>query len=388
MSFIAEADREGDVFAQPVILTREHGYTLAAAGGGGGAFTLNAQVAAQLKEAQVQGAEFVLRTVSAYSFLAKAMNGGSRSYGRAITLVVKNMVETAHWVREFELLYGSGTTGLSNIGAILSNDGAATPALVLTVASWAPGIWAGAENMYVDCYDDDYNPKRNIANTMKVTGVDIDTRTLTITGTESETDTIVADDVLHVRGGYQNEMAGVNAIVTNTGTLNGISAATYSMWKGSSYSVGSAALTFVEVLKGLNKAIARGLMSKVNLYVSVFTWSDLMNDLAALRRFTESSGKLEQGANELVFQGASGAIVIKPHTMVKAGEAFALCMDHWERVGPTDLTFKLPGTAENFAKEAADAAGVELRCYWSQAPFCTHPAKQVKYTSITNSQSA
>jgi hypothetical protein len=189
-----------------------------------------------------------------------------------------------------------------------------------------------------------------------------------------------------VRGGYQNEMAGIDAIVTNTGSLNNIDAAAYSMWKGSSHSVG-AAITFAEIMKGMNKPVARGLMSPVNLYCSIYSWSDMMNDLAALRRYTEDKGTLELGANELVFQGANGAIKVKPHTMVKGGEAFALCMDHWERVGPTDLTFKLPGTNENFASEAKDIAGLEFRNMWIQAPFCSHPAKQLKYTGIVNSSS-
>ena len=388
LGFIAEEYREGDVFAQPVILTREHGYTLSEAGGGGGAFTLNAAVAAQLKEARIQGAEFVLRTVTAYSLLAKAMNGGKRAYKRAIDLVVQNMVETAHWVREFELLYGAGggASGLSNLGVVESNDDAGD-FIVVTKASWAPGIWAGAENMFIDIWDDDYSPQRNAAGTIKVSAVDIENRKLTMVGTEAEMDTIVADDVIHVRGGVANEMNSIDAVLRNTGSLNNIDASVYSLWKASTHSVASAALIFAEVLRGLNKPISRGLQEKVNLYVSIFTWSDLMNDLAALRRYTSDEGELSLGAQSLMYQGANGPIDVKPHTMIKGGEAMALPPRHWERVGPTDLTFKLPGTADNFAKEAHDAAGVELRCWWAQAPFCKKPAQSLKYTNIVNSSS-
>jgi hypothetical protein len=81
----------GNLYHQPVVLSQEQGFTYA--GASAGAFALNSPVAAVLKDAQVQGAQLLLRSQIDYESLARAANSKG-SFGEASKLLVKNMVDS------------------------------------------------------------------------------------------------------------------------------------------------------------------------------------------------------------------------------------------------------------------------------------------------------
>lgn len=393
--FVSKEKREGASYNQPVHLSRCQGFTLAASGDG--AFTLNDGEAAISKEATINGAQCVLREAIAYEAMARAGDTNKpdkRAFVQAFAHVVENMVETLAYVREMELLYGGGTgTASEGIGIINSrtDDSGTSQTFDLTLASWADAIWAGAENMFCDVYDTTMATKRNTSGTMQITAVDLDNRKLTFLGTEAEMDNIVATDKIVFRGAKGKEMIGLQTIAANTGSIFGISAATYGMWKAASYP-SSGSLSFTKVLRGLRKAAARGLGSEGCLYVSIPTWTDVMNDLSALRRYMgdkkngDGRGTLYQGAGALIFEGPSGITKIKGHPLLKGGIAIGMAPRYAERVGSTDITFQLPGMKEDhFFRNLDDKAGVELRGFWQQALFIRRPATLTYFTGIVNS---
>lgn len=391
LEFIEDEAREGNKYHQPVVLAREQGWTLSAAGGT--AFTLNAAQAATSKDAQINGAEFVLRAAISYGAAARALKqegeARKRAFVKATAYVLENMLETAAWVREIELLYGGGTgTGSPGIGTINSQtaDNGTSQTFDITLATWADGIWAGMENAFCDVYDTTMATKRNASGTMQVTAVDLENRKITFLGTEAEMDNIVATDKVVLRGAKGNEMDGIELALGNSGTLWNISAATYALWKAHTSSAASGSLSFVKMLKALNAPAARGLKAPYCFWVSPPTWTDLMNDLAALRRYSDKAkGTIEQGGEGLSFYGQTGMLNIKPHPMMKNGSAFGYPPKYANRVGATDITFQLPGGRPNFFKELDGAAGYELRCYWNQAFFCRRMATMALINNIVNS---
>lgn len=392
LPFVADDAREGNKYHQPVVLARAQGYTLDSSGGT--AFTLNAVQAATSKDAQINGAEFVLRESISYAAAARALkqkDSGSRkrAFVKATAYVLENMIESAAFVRELELLYGGGTgTASQGIGTVNSrtDDSGTSQTFDITLPTWADGIWAGMENAYVDVYDTTMATKRNSSGTMQVTAVDLDNRAITFLGTEAEMDNIVATDKIVLRGAKTAEMVGLQTAAANTGTLWNISASTYGLWKASTYSAASGSMTFTKMLKALNKPAARGLKARYCFWTSTPTWTDMMNDLAALRRYSDrAKGSLTQGANGLQFEGQSGQIDIKHHPMMKGGISIGYAPKYAMRVGATDITFQLPGGKENFFRELNDNAGFELRCYWNQAPFIRRMATVAYVTNIVNS---
>ena len=215
-----------------------------------------------------------------------------------------------------------------------------------------------------------------------VVSVDLDAKTVTV---DTMPPGVVATDRVYEKGAFGKEFAGIHKILSNTGTLFGISAATYNLWKSTVYSVGGQ-LSYEKINKGIARAAGKGLDEDIKLFVSPATWSVLATDQAAFRRHDSSykSSEAEQGFESVKFFSQNGTVEVIPHTYIKEGFAYGLVLDEFEKVGSTDVTFKIPGKGEDFFRPLENAAGYELRCYADWAIFCHKPNKQILYTGITN----
>lgn len=371
------ADKElGNYYAQPVNLAHEAGFTYN--GEAGGVTTLNAAVNGTLKEAQVKGTEIILRSQLSYGALARASKAGPKAFKRASGWKVEDMNNSARKRLEISMIYGG-----SGIGTVESvNSGSGSGSFVITAATWAGGIWAGAEGARLDAYTG--SSQNNLQGELKVTAVNADTRTISVTCTGTLSDEIAAGDVVYFRGSYGNDMAGVRKIITNSTTLFNIDAGAFSLWKGTEYS-STGQLSHAKLQDAIMKAVNKGLMEKVLVLVSPKAWGVLCSDQAALRVFdssySSSSGK--NGFESLSFHSVNGPVEIVAHPMVKDGDAFILPVDALMRIGSTDLTFGVPGMDESFFRLVDGSNAVELQCMADQAIFIEKPAHAVYMSGIT-----
>lgn len=379
----------GNKYHQPVLLSRSHGFTYAAVDSG--AFALNDHVAPQMKDAQVQGSQILLREAIGYDVAARASKGGKKAFRKSTEMLVEEMRDSMAYRLELSLLYG-GKPVAKVLGS--ANTSGTVTVLQITVADWALGIFAGSENCKLDAYESDGSTQINANAALVITAVDFDDRKLTVSGNATDIadlDTYISSNAsvtqLYFYGARGNEMSGLDAIVTNTGTLFNISASSYNLWKGNSYSCGSAALTMAKILGGIAKSVERGLMEDVVCFLNPNTWANVQSDLAALRRYdgSYSSDKATNGSKEIEFFGMNGSIKLVSHSMVKQGEAFAFPAKRLRRIGAIDVTFTTPGRGDEIFLQMPNNAGFELRCYTDQALFCERPAWLVKFTSIVNS---
>lgn len=372
IKFAARDKQPGNLFHQPVILGHEHGVTFAASDDD--AFNLNAAVAGAIKDAQVRGNPIVLRSLLGYSAAQRALQGGQKAFKDATKFLVANMLRSICKKLEIEMFYGQVGYGVVAAGGVAGN------VLTVATAEWAPGIWAGAENMPIEIRDTTGAVVRGQAN---VTAVDLDARSITLDAMPVGT---VATDVIWHKGAYGNEFAGVHKIITNTGTLFNINAAQYSLWKGNSYSVGGA-LSLAKVEKAITLAVQKGLEGDVTMFVNIKGWADLLTEQAALRKFDSSykSSEMENGGKSIKFYGVNGgSISIEPSIYVKEGYAYILFMEDFMRIGSTDVTFKSPGGDGEFFRHVENSAAYELRAMSDQSLFCSSPGKNVLMSGIVN----
>lgn len=382
----------GNKYHQPVLLSHEHGITTA--GVDAGAFSLNQAVAGVMKDATIEGMQMVLRSRMDYETAARAANSKA-SFGSATELLVKNMLESISKRLEIMFLYGQ-----KGIGAVNANTAAST-SFVVSAASWAASIWAGMEGAKIDILNSALSAysSSGAASNISISSVAFSTRTVTM-GTAL---TLTQGDLVYFRGAVtpgatptHTEFMGLDAIVSEVTTLFGISVATYSMFKGNSYTV-SGSLTVTNILNGLLDAIGKGLMEDVTLLCSPKAFQGLVNPLVDPKASTGSTNTqvnatqlkrdggrlLELGSSSCKILGNQGMIEVVPHLFVKDGEAYAFPTSALKRVGATDVTFNLPGRGDEFFLHVPDAAGYELRCYSNQALFSPSPAKLTKYTAIS-----
>jgi hypothetical protein len=387
------AKKLGDKYHQPVIVQQEHGFTYAAPNSG--AFALNAAISMKTQDAQVDASQVLLRASMDYETAARAATGKG-AFLEATALQMENMMESASKRLELAALYGQSGLGQA---ASSVNTNATTTVVTLTTGSFTVGIWSGAEGAPIQFWNQSTGALISSGSdaVFTISSVNPATNSLTVTGTATgitALDTFLAgatDADVYFNGSRTSatvwaEMAGLDKIITNTGTLFNINAATYSLWKGNTYSAASGALTFAKLQSGIAAAVARGLTEDVTVMVNPLTWGNLLSDQAALRRYdpSYSSAEVKNGGNSIKFFGQNGSMTIVPHIFVKPQDAFAIPMKRVKRIGSQDLSFKAPGVGDNIFLHIPDIAGFEYRLYTAQSIFLETPSRAVKFTTIVN----
>ena len=219
-----------------------------------------------------------------------------------------------------------------------------------------------------------------------IASVDLTAKTITLSASDAAVAAAVVagDRILH-KGAKSKEFAGIHAILSNTGTLFGISASQFDLWKGSSFApTSTSVLSFAILQQAISKGVEKGLDTDVMVLVNPGHWDDLLTEQAALRMYDSSysSSQAENGSKAIKFHSQNGMVEIVPSIYVKEGYAYVLCVEDWVRVGSTDVTFKRPGQEGNFFRELEDHAGYELRCYTDQAVFCSRPGRSVLISNL------
>lgn len=330
----------------------------------------------QMKNAQVHGFQMVLRSALAYTAAYRAMSS-AQAFQDATKLLVGNMLDSVRKKLEIELMLGQ-----TGIGVVEANETAGANVIVeIKDEYWAPGVWSGAEKMKVDFYDSTLTTLRNVASGDAVISVvDFDAKTIKITSLSAN---LTAGDIIFPAGAKGKQMAGLHKILSNTGSLFGIDAASYNLWKSNIFTPGTygtpVVLSFTIIQQAISKAVEKGLDKDVTVLVNPGHWDDLLTDEAALRNY-DSSYKpevAERGSRSIKFHSQNGLVEIVPSTMVFEGYAYIICPEDFQRIGSTDVTFKRAGSGDQYFKDLESAAGVEIRCFSDQALFCVKPSRQV-----------
>lgn len=369
------AARIGNKYHQPVDLAGELGFTHEASGAG--AFALNAVVPLEMKDAQVDAYQTMLRSALDIETAAKSVEDKA-AFIQATKHVVKHMKIACDKRAEVLAFYGG-----EGLGVVSSTSANGSDLDVIFTTAFAPGIWIGSRNMKLDWYNGASKVNTNAATV--ITAVDISNRKITISGNASDLSAISGTHVAYFYGAYGKEMTGLSKIITNATTLFNIDAATYELWKGQTVAVGGN-LTLSATLDGVSQACNFGLEEKAVCWVSNKTFRTMVTDQAALRKYDASFDKeAKNGFQSVKFYGQNGEIEIIPHSIVKETEAFLHPMS-LKRIGSTDTTFSLPGSGgEQFFLFMPEHAGYELRSYSAWQLFAEKPAQCVKFTGITNS---
>jgi hypothetical protein len=386
IQFIEESKRPGDKYHRPVRLQHEQGFTY---NSDHSAFTLLAAKEGVVKDALLEGAELGGVAEVSYGIAAKmgAKNSeNSRSYKAAIADLIEDLMVGGEIRRECSLLYGSGASGLANIGVVDAVKSAVTTVLTVSITreSYAPGLWPQLIGAGFDFHTTGGTSHTSNAE-MVLTGVNSSNTRLTFSGNATDVAAVLAGDVITFRGSRATSCVGLQAIMENTGSLFGIDAAVYPQWRCNQYPVGGP-FTFDKLQEGLAQPHENGLSDGIDVYLGARAWTDLMTDEAALRRHPEQVKAMKAGYSKISFDSICGQVNLITHRYFKQGLAFGLPTQLCERVGAQDLSFSVPGNKnEWFWRELETKAGSAIRLYGDQAVLFTKPNHGVLYTGIASS---
>lgn len=397
--FVPSELQNGKQYEQAVVLSAEAGFTYSL--DSQNAYDLNESIGMAMGSAVVPGADIVLDSTVGYTQAARASHSAT-AFKSAMSTKFENMLKSTEKRLEIAYLYGSNHIAAASTQAV--TIASSMLPLVIDAAEWASGIFAGAENANVVFVKASDNTAVDSLRSFKIAQVDVDNKTIYLAaGTAGTAGTLTTLETaveaygvnMHFYGSCSGsagtfayaEMAGLKKIITNTGSLFGIDAAAYNLWKGNSVST-SGQLSMQKVLSAVSKAVQRGLDVDATVLVNPTTWADLASNLAALRRFdgSYSSKKSQSGAEELEYISQNGKLKIVPYNIVKEGDCFIFPEDKVMRIGARDLSLNDPTRpADEIFFTIPGKAGVGLRAYTNQAIFVEAPAQCVYISGIVNS---
>lgn len=390
----SQENKTGDTYTVPLKMSDEQGFSYNSDHSG---FTLLGNKDLNVQRAELEGSEIVGQAAISYGNMAKlsANNGESKkAYKQAVGSKIESAMASGERRRELAIMYGPGSSAVANLGVVNAVVSAVTTVLTvnLTRATWAGGLWRNLIGAGFDFHTTG-GTSHTLNAEMILTGVNKANCRLTFSGHATDVAAVLANgvgDVITFRGSRTVSAVGIQAILENSSSLFGINAANYPAWKAVVYAVGGP-LTFDKVVEGLSEVSENGLDDGGSLYLGAKAWTDLMTDEAALRRHVgdKMADKVKTGASALEFETLAGVVKIVTHRGMKQGQAWFIPPSYARRIGASELTFKLPGSPNewNWLENNA-AAQSEIRCYSDQAVLIDRPDLCVQYTTIASTADA
>ncbi len=361
----------GDEYQYGVELTRPHGHTTAAPG----VFpVLNQPVARQAPKAKLQPYQHYLRERVTYDILSRCQDS-SQAAKAELGATIESMRESMMFRQEVFALYGQ--SGLAVIGTVTGDT------IILTLASYASGMWAGNENMPLTIRD-----STGVTAVKDVTILSVADSTRTLTLNPGDGVSLAAGQTVWFQGGSPStEPVGISAILLNTGTLYNISASSYGLWKGNQLALtGGEDLGFKRAIQ-LDAAIrSRGGMGDQLGLVNPDVYTTLVSSVEAARDFggdQYKTAEIDRGTRQLRYFSPTGCTTIMAHPIVKHGDYFSLRRKKWFRAGATDPTGNIPGEGGKVLFDLQDYPGKELRMMANNTWFTPRPAASGMITGIT-----
>lgn len=399
ISFVPSDLQNGKHYEQPVVLAAEQGFTYSL--DSQNAYDLNDSIGMAMQSAIVPGADIVLDSTVGYNQAARASHSAT-SFKSVMSTKFENMLKSSEKRLEIAMLYGQDHIAQAATQQVVIANSMLP--IIIDTDEWATGIWTGSENANVVFVQASDNTAVDSLRSFKVAKVDVDARTVYFAaGTAGTPGSLSALEAaieaaalnVHFYGSCSGsagtfayaEMAGLKKIMTNTGSLFGIDAAAYDLWRGNSVTV-TGQLTMGKVLSAISKAVQRGLDTDACMFVNPSTWADLASNLAALRRFDGSYNrkKGENGFEVLEYISQNGKLSIHSYNLIKEGDAFIFPEDKVLRIGARDLGLNDPTRPQDeIFFTIPGKAGVGLRAYTNQAVFVEAPAQTVYISGIVNS---
>ena len=404
--FVGEENmmKDGESIQVGVQLSHENGVTFA---GSDSSVTFNDQQSLQIKQASINSMECFLSSGILTSALAKSAGAGEQAFESATKKVVGANLKSHMRFREQTMLYGQDASGLGRVnyqtstfrGVSFTDGGATIGGVVITAGvntsskhimldpnDIASGLWIGSEGLEIEQIITATGAVADTGSAKgKVVSVDIRNGIIKVDFTP-----VVASAVgshhLKLKGQSDSyDMIGAKKILTNSGTLFGINAAAYSMWAGSNQSV-SGKLTFAKLTNAIEELCDMGLDRDVEVQVGFETWSDLLNEQAALRSYDSSydPSKVENGAKKIEFHFVNGLVRIVANRFVRRSEAFILAVDDWKLVGASvKIGLKIPGSdGDDLITPPITGNTYIFRSYSSSQVFCHAPRRSMVLIGI------
>lgn len=400
-----EGQKMGESISYAIQLSHENGLTLAGVSGDVATFE-NAQ-SGIVKQAIIKGCEVFLSSALSTAVISRSSGAGEKAFKEATKNRVKANIKSHQRFVEQMCFYGqdtfglgrvgyftstwqgvSFTTGTGTLGGITFTTGVNTSskAILLNPADLASGMWIGAEGMPVRQRIIGGAVAGSGAASGLVVSVDLKNGIVVVDFTPVVASAASSHclELINQNGLSGNDFLGAKGILNTDGSVFGIDNSVYGIWKGSRTVLASVKLTFERLMDSIVEACNKGLDKDVHVLTSFESWSDLMVEQAALRKY-DSKYEVNEAVNGMEgikFHSVNGSVTVKPSRFVRRSDTFVLAMEDWKRVGSSDITLNVPGADGDLLLKPITSTAYTYRSYSDQALICLNPSNSVLISGI------
>lgn len=357
----SEGVKDGDSIQVSVQLTHENGVSFA---GVDSVIDFNDAQSQVIKPANIKSSEMWLGSQVQTQVLAKAAKQGEQAFESASSRIISANLKSHMRFRELAMLYGQDEYGIGRVNFRTSTfrnvaftDGAGTLGGVTLATGGVDtvnkylmfdpndltlGILAGSKGMEIE----EVTAAGAVVASGKIVAVDCRNGIVKVDFVPVAASSIGSHHIKLKGQRAGLDMIGAKKILTNTGTLFGIDAAEYDMWRGSNTTI-TGKLTFDKLMDSLVEIVDMGLDGDVEVQVPFETWNTLFKEQAALRKYDASytPQKMENGASKIQFHFQNCLISIVSNRFIRRSEAFIFEKGAWNLYGAkTEIGLKVPGS--------------------------------------------
>jgi len=378
-----------------VVLSLEHGITYN--GTAGSVVTLGDPVVANIKKAEVEAYETIMRTRISDRLMDDAVKSGKEAFDSATRVVLMNLQESAELRKEHSLLYGQ--LGCAQVLTVTSNTTSLT--IGITPASWCPALFESLEGAVLEGWSTQAatatqrDGDLTLATDGAALAVDLDNKSITITAAANAFTNVAVGDWLYFKGARTstgfNEMAGIMKLsTTTTGTLQGLSVSIYSRFRPN-VAATFGVVTFLKTLNAVRKLVARRIRKGTwKMLQPSHAYEKLNSDLMAARRFDGSwkRAKGEAGNETVEFYGQTGTTAFTVHPLLRDGDMEMYGQANGFRTGSRELSFDSnPNDKNDIWTRRQDQNAYEARVRWVMSPALLRPAHVLACSGVTEATS-
>lgn len=393
----------GDEYIEDFVLGDSVGITWA--GDSQDAFSIKPAIAGSVKQSAIKPSQTVLTDVLSWGFMSRSAGGDESSFYEGTKFVMKNHLSSHNGLVTIAKLYGQSSEGLGTVSyaasgtvyrgatyggsgnvtltkkdgttiAFLAGINAASKAILFAPGQFAAGHWVGKKGIRVQQV---VAATGAIAASGSVTGWDARLGILYVDFTPVSASGIGSHYIAYEDWAAGKCMIGMHKILTNTGSLFGISAADEPLWSGNVIDLGQKKFNLKAVHEGVSDAVnAGGLDEPLDIIVNPRVFGQMASDEAAFRKYDASyKTKAENGFEAIEYYAANGVNRIHASSKVKEGDVFGFVRGQTRCSGSQLPSFRVRGMNMDIITPLEDQAGFKVRSFSDQYVMCRTPAKQI-----------
>jgi len=384
----------GDKFQIPVKVQDEQGWTF-------GVPTASAQannpIPLQIEPAQVPVPMLSLQSAINVDVLKRTGNGKEASFGPALDLMLDSARDSLYRLAENEYLYGADSHGWAIVNGSPSVSGT-TATIVLK--SYAPAWFASLVGAQLDFYNAAGTTHRNTNAAVVITGFNLTTNTLSVSGNNTDLNAIASTDIVVGFGEgtiASSNFAGIVGLMTQTSYSGnwgwGIDNTVYPSVAGQVLAV-NGVFTYAEAAKMVGLSTNFLPESDLSLFVSPNQYAALVKEqigvnlsgsaatATQMARRSEGGGDVMAGFTGIEIPVGDTKCFVRRHPFVKDVDALLLPLGEVDVAGTSKGVFDATAAGNMFVFTPGTLSYTYSLVFQCQ-PVILKPNQCVRATGLT-----